>query len=224
MCGRYSLTIDKQKLLQEFDLQQEHLKSISPRYNIAPSQPVLIITSQENKSKLELCQWGLIPSWAKDPSIGNRMINARKETIVEKPSYRSPFKNRRCLVLADGFYEWKQTGKTKIPYYIRLKSGAPFGMAGLWSHWQSKEGSEILSCTIITGEPNELMKPIHDRMPMIIPKNQRPFWLDHSRFESDKLLKLLEPYSENEMEAFPVSRVVNDPKNDIPDCIAPANN
>jgi len=224
MCGRYTLTVKKGTIAEEFNLQVEHLKSFSPRYNIAPSQPVLVLTSQEGKPKLKICNWGLIPSWAKDPAIGNRMINARKETIVEKPSYRAPFKNHRCLVLADGFYEWQQTGRTKIPYYIHLKSGAPFGFAGLWSHWQSKDGSEILSCTIITGEPNSLMKPIHNRMPMIIPKKEREFWLDHSRFESDKLLKILEPYPPDEMEAHPVSKMVNNPVNDLPECIIASNN
>jgi len=224
MCGRYSLTVDKKKLLGEFGFQAEHLKSFAPRYNIAPSQPVLALTTQEAKPKLELCHWGLIPSWAKDPAIGARMINARKETVAEKPSFRSPFKNRRCLVLADGFYEWKQEGSAKIPYYIHLKSGAPFGFAGLWSHWQNKDGSELLSCTIITGEPNDLMKSIHNRMPMIIPKKNRELWLDHSRFESDKLLKLLEPYPSDEMEAYAVSRTVNNPINDLAECVSPSSN
>lgn len=223
MCGRYSLTTKKEKLKAEFDLQDAHLASISPRYNIAPSQAVPVLVSEPGQRKIEICQWGLVPSWAKDPKIGNKMINARKETLAEKPSYRGPFKNRRCLILADGFYEWKQAGRTKIPYFIKLKSGVPFGFAGLWSHWVGKEGSETISCCIITGEPNDLMKPIHNRMPIIIPKSKRDLWLDHSRYEPNKLLAILEPYPSSEMEAYPVSTVVNNPANDRPECILQAN-
>lgn len=223
MCGRYSLTAQREKLKAEFELQDRHLANISPRYNIAPSQVVPALVSEADVRRLELCRWGLVPSWAKDPAIGNRMINARKETLTEKPSYRTPFKNRRCLVLADGFFEWKQEGRRKVPYYIRLKSGAPFGFAGLWSRWESREGQNIISCSIITGEPNELMKSIHMRMPVIIQKNQRDLWLDHSRYAPSKLLSLLEPYPSDEMEAFPVSTIVNSPSNDRPECVLQAN-
>jgi len=223
MCGRYSLTAKKEKIKAEFDLQDVHLASISPRYNIAPSQAVPALVSESDKRQIEICQWGLVPSWSKDPKIGHRMINARKETLAEKPSYRGPFKNHRCLVLADGFFEWKQAGRTKIPYFIRLKSGAPFGFAGLWAHWAGKDGSEIVSCCIITGEPNDLIRSIHNRMPCLIPKDKRDFWLDHSRYEPDKLLAILEPYPADEMEAYPVSTTVNNPANDRPECILQAN-
>ncbi len=222
MCGRYSLTVKKEKLKQEFGLQEEHLKSFSPRYNIAPSQPVSVLISQEGKPKLELCNWGLIPSWAKDPAIGNRMINARKETVTEKPSFRGPFKNKRCLVLADGFYEWKKEGPRKIPFYIRLKSNRPFGFAGLYSDWQSKEGRKVSSCAIITTVPNELVRPIHERMPVILLPGKREEWLDPKNNNLEQLLQMLEPYPANEMEAYPVSKLVNDPKNDSPDCILKA--
>ncbi len=223
MCGRYSLTVDKKKLLDEFHLQDEHLKNFAPRYNIAPSQPVLAVASEQNHPKLELFQWGLVPSWSKDPSIGYKMINARAETLLEKPTFKGLMRAQRCLVIADGFYEWKQEGKRKTPYYIRLKSHRPFGFAGLWSHWAGSDGSEINSCTIITTEPNLLMKPIHNRMPVIIPAEKRNVWLDSSRYDGAYAKLLLVPYLSDEMETFPVSKLVNDPKNDVAGCIAPFN-
>ena len=220
MCGRYSLTASTVKLAEEFKLAGAHLKEIQPQYNIAPSQavPVLIVAPQ---LCMELFRWGLIPSWAKDPAIGNRMINARKETLVEKPSFRAPFQKQRCLILGDGFYEWKQEGRVKTPYYIRLKSKAPFGFAGLWSKWTHPNGNEIYSCTIITGEPNELLKPIHNRMPVILLPERRDEWLDPSHQDTKGLIDLLEPYPAEEMEAYPVSRLVNSPEHNRPECLEP---
>jgi putative SOS response-associated peptidase YedK len=164
-------------------------------------------------------RWGLIPSWAKDMSVGSKMINARAETISEKPSYRNAFKKRRCLVVADGFYEWQSFSGAKRPIYIRFKSGRPFGFAGLYEIWNSPEGEEITTCTIITTQANELMRPIHERMPVIIPKEKEELWLDPKTEEQSLLFSLLKPYPADQMEAYPVSKKVNSPKNNSPDCL-----
>lgn len=221
MCGRYALTTNPKQLAEEFQFQEAHLKNFAPRYNIAPSQPVLALVENQG-IKPDLFLWGLIPSWAKDPSIGARMINARQETLAEKPSFRGSFRYQRCLIPADGFYEWKvDEAGGKMPYYIRLKSEKPFALAGLWSHWISPDGSEIKSCAIITGAPNALMKPIHDRMPVLIPKENRNIWLDPANHDPKMLAGLLSPYPAEDMEAFPVGRAVNDPRHNTPDCLEP---
>jgi putative SOS response-associated peptidase YedK len=166
-----------------------------------------------------LLRWGLIPSWAKDPSMGDRMINARAETVAEKPSFRRALQKRRCLVLADGFYEWRKEGKTKTPMYIRLRSHEPFGFAGLWETWKSPEGEAIHSCTVITTTPNSLMESIHNRMPVILSREGESSWLDRAIETPERLLPLLIPYSANAMEAYAVSSMVNNPRNDAPACI-----
>ncbi len=217
MCGRYSNTLSPKKIAQELGIDIKEVPPLKPRYNIAPSDPVACLV-KNSKLKVDIFVWGLIPSWAKDLAIGNQMINVRAETVAEKPSFKGPFKNKRCLVLADGFYEWKKQGKYKTPYYFRLKSGNLIGFAGIWSDWMSKEGSEIKSCAIITGEPNDLVREVHERMPVIIPRKEFDTWLDCSSYDAKRLQALLKPYPRDEMEAFPVSQLVNDPKNDIPDC------
>jgi putative SOS response-associated peptidase YedK len=166
----------------------------------------------------------LIPSWAKDPSIGNRLINARGETLAEKPSFRGVYKYKRCLVLADGFYEWKtQPGtKVKIPHFIHMKDRQPFAFAGLWDEWNSPDGSQIRSCTIVTTEPNELMASIHNRMPVILPPDAYAQWLDTAPQPPDSLAALIKPYPAGEMAAHPVSTLVNNPKNDFAECVVPA--
>ncbi|MCJ7700742.1 MAG: SOS response-associated peptidase, partial [Anaerolineales bacterium] len=178
MCGRFTLTVDPADLQEAFYWVNFGNASLSPRYNIAPTQGVAVVTNN-GENKLDFFTWGLVPFWAKDPSIGNRMINARAETLAEKPSFRNAFKRRRCLILADGFYEWKKIpdNKTKIPTYIRLKDGKPFAFAGLWENWHSPDGSQILSTTIITTQPNDLVKPIHNRMPVILPEDSYQAWL-----------------------------------------------
>ncbi len=193
-------------------------------YNIAPSQPVAVVAN-DGKNTLDYYLWGLIPSWAKDPSIGSRMINARSETLSEKPSYRNAFRRRRCLVLADGFYEWKASPakKSKIPMYIQLKDGKPFALAGLWEDWQGPEGSRILSCTIITTQPNSFMKDIHDRMPVILPESAYAAWLDPVEANPALLQPLLQPYPADAMRAYEVSTLVNSPGNELAACILPAN-
>ena len=220
MCGRYTLT-KLEDLLRSFPFVTT-LPEVHARYNIAPTQPVLTVTNN-HADRFEFFHWGLIPSWAKDPSIGGRMINARAETLAEKPSFRTALRRRRCLIPADGFYEWRKEpdGKTKTPMYIRLKGGKPFAFAGLWDVWHAPDGSTIPSCTIVTGEPNRLIASIHDRMAVILPPEHYQQWLDPEEQDAPALAALLRPYPADEMEAFPVSRAVNSPKNDVPECVAP---
>jgi putative SOS response-associated peptidase YedK len=196
--------------------------TIVARYNIAPSQPVLAITNTEPTVATFLV-WGLIPSWARDPSIGSRLINARGETLAEKPAFRSSYKYRRCVIPADGFYEWRAAPGTaaKVPHYIRLTSAKPFGLAGLWSEWRSADGSEVRTCSIVTTSPNALVEPIHNRMPVILGRAARAAWLDPSPRAPDQLGHLLVPYPAEEMVAFPVSTRVNSPANDDAGCIRP---
>ncbi len=221
MCGRFVRKTDKEDLQNRFGFDDPQGILLKPRYNIAPSQmhPTVIVESDHRI--LKLMKWGLVPFWAKDEKIGYKMINARAEGIESKPSFRDPFKKRRCLVLADGFYEWKRVdAKTKVPYFIRLKSGEPFAFAGLWDRWDN--GVELLeSFTIITTENNELMAPIHNRMPVILHEKDEAAWLDPEIKDPVKLLPLLKPYPSEEMELYEVSTVVNSPKNDVPECISP---
>jgi putative SOS response-associated peptidase YedK len=219
MCGRFTLIADRKKLAESF-VGYDVPEGLRPRYNIAPSQAVAVIANN-GQQKIELFQWGLIPFWAKDPKIGNRMINARAETLAEKPSFKNPYKRRRCLVLADGFYEWKKMNGGKTPMYIQLANGEPFGFAGLWESWHSPEGSTILSCTVITTTPNDLLADIHNRMPVILPPSAYKAWLDPAERSPDQLDDLLKPYPAAEMTAVPVSTLVNNPKNDVPECVAP---
>jgi putative SOS response-associated peptidase YedK len=212
MCGRFTLTVDPADLQAALDL-GDVPKQLSPRYNIAPTQPVAVVTSPTDR-KVEIFQWGLIPSWSKDPSMGSRMINARVETIEEKPAFRVPFARKRCLILADGFFEWKALDQGKQPYYIRLASGEPFAFAGLWDHWTSPEGDERKTCTIITCEPNELMSQLHNRMPVIFDKTTMWDWIDPDAPQL-ALKAMLAPYAKP-MTAYPVSRAVNRPENDSP--------
>jgi putative SOS response-associated peptidase YedK len=193
---------------------------MEPRYNIAPSQPVAVIPNN-NKDQVDFFQWGLIPFWAKDAKIGYRMINARSETLAEKPAFRNAYRRRRCLVLADGFYEWKSIkGKMKkSPYFIKMESGDPFAMAGLWEIWNAPDGSVIPSCTIITTQPNELVAPIHNRMPVILPPETYEQWLDPAEKKAADLDRLLTPLPAKQMTAYPVSTLVNSPGNDYPECI-----
>lgn len=220
MCGRFSLTTNKQQLAEAF-AGFEPPRELSPRYNIAPSQPVAVVANT-GQNKVDFFVWGLIPAWAKDPGIGNRMINARAETLAEKPSFKAAYRRRRCLVLADGFYEWrKNPDKSKTPMYIQLESKEPFAFAGLWERWNSPQGDEVLSCAIITTEPNEFMAKIHNRMPVILPRAAYEQWLDPAEQKPELLQPLLKPYPAEEMAAYAVSTVVNNPGNDTPACIEP---
>ena len=221
MCGRFTLRTSRKALaeaFQLFDADMADMPELRPRYNIAPTQQVAAVRIRDDgRRQLVLLKWGLIPSWVDVPSIGNRMINARGETVASKPAFRSAFKSRRCLILADGFYEWQKRGAKKQPYCIGLSSGQPFAFAGLWEHWR-RDDQTIESCTIITTGANELMEPLHDRMPVILPPPRYAQWLDPKSVGSD-LETLLEPYPANEMAAYPVSTVVNNPRNDMPECV-----
>jgi putative SOS response-associated peptidase YedK len=220
MCGRYTLKTPVEKLADEFGFDASSVE-LPPNYNVAPTQGVAAVLSEGGERRLELLRWGLIPFWADDPGIGSRMINARAETAPEKPSFRRAFRERRCLIPADGFYEWKRTNGAKQPYYIRMKEGRPFAFAGLWEGWKDNGGPEIRSCAILTTGPNALAREIHDRMPVILPAGSYDAWLDPEA-EKEELVALLEPYPEDEMEAYPVSRFVNSPSNNDPRCIEPA--
>ncbi|HNT73998.1 MAG TPA: SOS response-associated peptidase [Anaerolineae bacterium] len=220
MCGRFSLWLslsDLQEAWPDFIFPQE----MSPRYNIAPTQPVAVVPNTGDH-QVAFFRWGLIPFWAKEADVGNTLFNARAETVANKPAFSAAFKQRRCLVLADGFYEWRAEadGKTKTPMYIRMASGQPFAFAGLWETWGPQE-SLTHSCTIITTRPNALVAPIHDRMPVILPPEAYAQWLNPAT-PPFALNTLLKPYPAEPMTAYAVSRLVNSPMNDTPDCIAPA--
>ncbi len=221
MCGRYTLASSPTSLTETFP-EFEFPDELTPRYNITPSQPIAVVPNN-GSGQVEFYRWGLIPSWAKDPKIGNRMINARSETLAEKPSFRNAYKRRRCLVLADGYYEWrKDNGGPKTPFYIRMESEKPFGFAGLWETWKpSGETEPVLSCSIITCAANEFTEPIHHRMPVILDQDAYDLWLEPDECPPTTLNHLLTPYAHEDMVAFPVSRLVNQPKNDSPECIVP---
>ncbi len=222
MCGRFTLTADPAEIIEVFGDFTFPTK-FSPRYNIAPTQPVLAIPNNPNR-KADFFIWGLIPSWAKDPSIGNKLINARGETIAEKPSFRGGFKYKRCIIPTDGFYEWKASPgeKTKTPYFIHMKNRKPFAFAGLWDEWQSPDGGAVCTCTIITTEPNELMSTLHNRMPVILAPKDYALWLDPAPQTPEKLVHLIKPFPADAMSAHPVSTLVNKPGNDRPECVVPA--
>ncbi len=221
MCERFTLTVDPADLKDAFANYTFPAK-FAPRFNIAPSLPVLVIPNN-GKNSADFFMWGLIPSWAKDPSIGNRLINARGETLAEKPSFRGGYKYKRCLILADGFYEWKsQPGtKTKIPHFIHLKKSGVFAFAGLWDEWHASDGSAVRSCTIITTTPNKLMTSIHDRMPVILHPTDYAQWLEASPQTPESLQPLIKPFPAELMEAYPVSTLVNSPAIDRAECVVP---
>jgi putative SOS response-associated peptidase YedK len=222
MCGRFTLTATSEMIQQAFNLDTLP-QTTPPRYNIAPSQPVALITN-ENPRELTFHRWGLIPSWSKDPKIGSRMINARAETAHEKPSFRAAFKRRRCLIPATGFYEWQKRGeKDKSPMYVHLKDHALFAFAGLWEVWHSPEGDEIRTCTILTTEPNSLVKPIHNRMAVILEQAHYADWLAPEELPTTELMPLLKAYDAAQMRVYEVSKTVNSPYNDSPQCIEPFN-
>ncbi len=214
MCGRFTLAKDHDSLQGRFDF------TWAPRYNIAPTQQVFGILRNGEKHA-ELLHWGLIPSWAQDPSIGSRMINARAETLSEKPSFRRLFRSRRCLVIADGYYEWRKTAGQRRPMRIVMKSGEAFAFAGLADSWQTPDNSIIRSCTIVTTMANELLQTIHDRMPVILPREAEELWMDPKVQDVELLSPLLVPYATQKMDAYPVSTIVNTVWNDSPACIEP---
>jgi putative SOS response-associated peptidase YedK len=225
MCGRFTRSKDyfsehanQAKFLDQLGL--AFAQPIRPNYNVAPTQDVAAVRSVADQRELVSLRWGLVPSWATDLGIGSKMINARAETIAEKPSYRNALKKRRCLIVADGFYEWKREGKAKQPHLIRFKGGRPFCFAGLWERW-SKGEQPVETCTIITTGPNKLMEAIHDRMPVIVAPEDYGLWLDGAVQEPERVTPLLRPFPDADMEAYPVSTLVNSPRNDSPECVEP---
>ncbi|MGC9334980.1 MAG: SOS response-associated peptidase [Anaerolineae bacterium] len=221
MCGRFTLATPDQDLVVQFNLPE--IPDLKPRYNIAPTQPVAVVrvSAEGSGRELVMVHWGLIPFWAGDPSIGSRMINARAETAAEKPAFRAAFRRRRCLVPADGFYEWQKQNGSKQPYYIRMADGRPFAFASLWERWKAPDDTIIDSCTLLTTGPNELIRPLHNRMPVILDPWDYALWLDPAVEDVRVLNPLLRPYTPDAMEAYPVSRWVNKPDHEGPACIEP---
>ena len=221
MCGRFTLRAPASVVAAQFGLFE--MPPFTPRFNIAPTQPVAVVRACPEGPGLERelawLRWGLIPSWAKDPAIGNRMINARAETAAEKPAYRAAFRHRRCLVVADGFYEWQRTGGRKQPYFIRMRDDRPFAFAGLWESWHGPEEGPLESCTLLTTEPNELLEPIHNRMPVILAADDYRQWLDPTIQKPEAVAMLLRPLPAEGMTSYPVTTYVNSPTRDDARCI-----
>ncbi len=218
MCGRFSLGTSATTLAAQFQLFET--PAWTPRYNIAPTRDVLTVLKKPETPdrQARLLRWGLIPQWAEGPAVGSRMINARAETVATKPAFRRAFRERRCLVLADGFYEWQKQDRRKQPYFIRLRDERPFAFAGLWERWVPQDGQPIDSCTILTTVANDLIQPLHVRMPVIVAATDYETWLSPATQDLDRLHPLLRPYPAEEMIAYPVSTQVNNPANDTPEC------
>ena len=224
MCGRFVRKRSTVLLAREFGA--DHISDeLQPSFNIAPTHNVAVVLNDglnDGARKLVSMRWGLVPYWATDPTIGSSLINARAETLITKAAFKNAFAKRRCLVIADGFYEWAKRAGAKTPMLFHLKSDRSFGFAGLYETWRSPLGEALTTCTIITTEPNDLVRPIHDRMPVILPKEVEDLWLDPALEDHHRLLDLLRPYPTEEMDAYAVSSAVNSVKNDSPECIEPA--
>jgi len=220
MCGRFTLHIPPELLAEIFGLTD--LPGLVPRYNIAPTQVAAVVRSSGKVRSLDMLRWGLVPSWAKDISAGSRMINARSESLPDKPAFRNAVRFRRCIVPASGFYEWKPEGSRKIPYYIRRSDGKPMGFAAIWETWKTPQGSLLETFAILTTSANPLIAPIHDRMPVILHPDAHGFWLDQDMINPRDLQPLYLPYLADPLSLYPVSTRVNNPGNDHPACIEPA--
>lgn len=221
MCGRYTLSSPSDLLADLLEI--DSVPDLAPRYNIAPTQEAAVVRVAEESGNrvLGMLRWGFIPFWAKDPAIGNRMINARAETVAEKPAYRASFKHKRCVVPADGFYEWQAIGGRKQPHYFRLLDREPFAFAGLWDRWEKGDGEPLETFTILTTEPNQAVAAVHRRMPVILEPEAIETWLDPGIVDGERLIPLLGPLPAERMEGYPVSTFVNSPGNDSPRCIEP---
>jgi putative SOS response-associated peptidase YedK len=217
MCGRFTLRTPLSKLVRQFGVLD--VPELPLRYNIAPTQEIAAVRAAGDGRELVLLRWGLIPSWADDPRVGNRAINARSETADTKPAFHDAFRQRRCLVVADGFYEWKADGRTKQPYYIQMADGSAFAFAGLWERWRRK-GQAIESCTILTTDANERVAALHDRMPVILTPHEYELWLDPAVQEPERLKPLLRSCKDELLTMHPVGPEVNRPTNDSVECIA----
>jgi putative SOS response-associated peptidase YedK len=221
MCGRFTLRTDSASLAGQFQLAD--VPDLPPRYNIAPTQEIAVVRHTNGSTTTALLRWGLVPFWAKDPAMGAKMINARAETVAEKPAFRAAFQSRRCLILSDGFYEWQSmgTGRRKQPVYMHMRDQRPFAFAGLWESWQGQNDT-LETCTILTTEPNELVRPIHNRMPVILRPEDYALWLDPGVREPEPLQACLQLYPSEALTAYPVSPYVNNVHNDDPQCVEPA--
>jgi len=218
MCGRYTLTVSGRVLAELFELGAT--PEITPRYNIAPTQRVPVVRADPRTGReWAEVRWGLVPHWAKEASIGARMINARSETVAEKPAFRNAVRRRRCLIPADGFYEWQRVGQAKVPHYIHFRDHRPFAFAGLWERWQPAGEEPLETCAILTTRPNPVLEPIHDRMPVILPREQHQLWLGPGELSAEQLEQLLAPHPPDPMEAYAVSTRVNTPGHDDPGCV-----
>jgi len=219
MCGRFTIVVSIDELMLRYLIEQPMDRYHLPRYNVAPMQNVWAVVHDGKKNRLGQLRWGLVPSWASDDKIGSKMINARRETLLEKPSFKTLVRRKRAIVPADGFYEWKKSGNRKQPMRITMKDGSLFSMAGLYDTWQASDGRKISTCTIITTTPNSLMADIHDRMPVILRPEDEAAWLDRGNEDVGALTELLRPFSAEAMRAYPVSPIVGNVKNDSPECI-----
>ncbi len=219
MCGRFTLHFPIEILAKIFALTD--LSGLVPRYNIAPTQAAAVVRSTGSARRLDLLRWGLVPSWAKDISVGSRMINARSESLSDKPAFRNAVKFRRCIVPASGFYEWKAESSRKVPYYIHLSDGAPMGLAGIWEAWKTSESSSLETFTILTTSANPLIASIHDRMPVILRPDSYGLWLNKDVKNPEQLQPLYSPYPADLLTLYPVSTLVNSPMNDDSACIDP---
>jgi putative SOS response-associated peptidase YedK len=219
MCGRFTFATDPAVLQERFVCDTSAL-TYTPSYNIAPGQDVVAVIN-DGTNRAGTLRWGLVPSWARDPSIGNRLINARVETVAEKPSFRQALRKRRCLVLADGFYEWRRTATGKEPMYIRLCSQQPFAFAGLWEVWRDADGTRLATCTLLTTAANDAMQPIHHRMPVILDPGAEAVWIDRRVTDPEVLLPRVTAAPSVPLEAYAVSSAVNAPRNNTPACREP---
>jgi putative SOS response-associated peptidase YedK len=219
MCGRYTIVVSMEELMMRYLHELPINRYHTPRYNVAPTQNVLAIVHDGEKNRLGELRWGLVPSWASDDRLGSKMINARAETLLEKNSFKSLIRRKRAIIPADGFYEWKQTGDAKQPMRITMKDNAIFSMAALYDTWNSPDGRKISTCTIITTAPNSLMADIHNRMPVILRPEDEAAWLNRNNEDVQQLTSLLQPYSAEDMRAYPVSSLVGNVKNDTRECI-----
>jgi len=224
MCGRFTIRTPASVVAQQFGLLGA--PPFEARFNVAPSQPVPLVrvayADGPPRRELVWLRWGLVPAWARDPAIGNRLINARAETAAEKPAFRVALRRRRGLVVADGFYEWQRVGSRKQPYFFHLRDDGPFAFAALWDTWEGLDRSAIESCTLLTTEANDVVRPIHDRMPVLISPADYERWLDPTVQKPELVMSLLRPYPSEEMTTFPVSSLINSPSHEDPRCIEPA--
>ena len=215
MCGRFTLRASASEIAEFFELMRDLVEWDVPRFNIAPTQSILAVRESSTGREPVRLRWGLIPAWAKDTKLAASLINARSETVADKPSFRTAFRKRRCLIPADGFYEWRREGKSKVPHWFSLRSGELFAFAGMWEKWQAPDGTSVESCATLTTAPNELMATIHDRMPVILKPSDYAVWLDPQIDDANALSSLLVPYPADEMQAEQVSDVINNARNEV---------